>query len=140
MDILLTLALMAISLPVFSLIWHGLLRTVLIRLDERIESDVPPIPAKIRYLGGPFDGRIELVHESQRKPFFIAPYIPKNPDERGEQYGEVHGMPLFKPNLAYYREMTPEDYFYVRDITHEEYGALLETGLPPAIQNEDMTP
>ena len=113
--------------------WHLFLKYVLTNVEETIQEHVPPVPTKVKYLGGPFDGRIDLVHEDKKKPFFIAPYVPKDEEKRGEVFGQINGVPMYKPNLAYYREVTDEEYFYVRDITHEEYGFLVETGQPPEV-------
>lgn len=113
--------------------WRVFLSRVLSRIEDAIVEQVPPVPTKIKYLGGPYDGRVDLIHEDKKKPFFIAPYIPKNEDERGEVFGVINGVPMYKPNLAYYREVTEEEYFYVRDISHEEYGFLVETGQAPEV-------
>ncbi len=116
-----------------ALVWRIFLKSILSRWEDAIQAQVPPVPSKVKYFGGPLDGRVDLITEEKRRPFFITPYVPKDETKRGEVFGIVNGMPMHKPNLAYYREVTDEEYFYVRDITHEEYGFLVETGQPPSI-------
>ena len=118
---------------VTALAWRVFSNNVLARWEDVIQAQVPAVPSKIKYLGGPLDGRVDLIAEEKKKPFFIAPYVPKDEEKRGEVFGIINGIPMHKPNLAYYREVTDEEYFYVRDITHEEYGFLVETGQPPSI-------
>ena len=118
---------------IFSVVtWRVFLNQVLAKWETRIQESIPPVPSKIKYLGGPLDGRMDLIPEEKKKPFFIAPYIPKDEEKRGEVFAVIAGQPMHKPNLAYYREMTDEEYFYVRDISHEEYSFLVETGEAPA--------
>lgn len=134
MNTLLTLSLLAISgYFITAVAWRLFLKNVLTKWEAVIQAQTPPVPAKVKFLGGPYDGRVDLIHEDKKKPFFIAPYVPKAEEERGEVYGVINGVPMHKPNLAYYREVTDEEYFYVRDITHEEYGFLVETGQPPSV-------
>ncbi len=131
--VLITLLLVAGAYLFTALLWHIFLDRVLTSWEDKIQATVPAVPTKVKFLGGPFDGRVDLMLEEKKKPFFIAPYVPKEEDKRGEVFGIINGIPMHQPNLAYYREVTDEEYFYVRDITHEEYGHLVETGTPPSI-------
>jgi hypothetical protein len=131
--LLIILSLAVGGYTVTALGWRVFLNSILSKWEEIIQATVPPVPAKIKYLGGPYDGRVDLIQEEMKKPFFIAPYVPKEEDKRGEVFGVINGIPMHKPNLAYYREVTDEEYFYVRDISHSEYEHLVETGTPPTI-------
>lgn len=133
MDILITLGLMAASIFPLTKVYDFVVEKILRKWDENLMSQIPPMPVQVRYLGGPLDGHVDLISADSRKPFFIAPYIPQDESQRGEQFGEVHGTPLYKPNLAYYREVTDSEYFYVRDITHHELAAVMQTGMPPSV-------
>jgi hypothetical protein len=76
-----------------------------------------------------------------RQPFRFTPYVPEEEDKRGEQFGQFAGQPLHVPNLAYYREVQEDQYFYVRDISHDEYALVTQTGTPPPIEApEEDTP
>jgi hypothetical protein len=131
--LLIILALATVGYMITIVAWNAFLKHVLERWEDTIQAQIPPVPSKVKFLGGPYDGRVDLIHEDKKKPFFIAPYVPNEEEDRGEVFGVINGIPMHKPNLAYYREVTDEEYFYVRDITHEEYGFLVETGQPPAV-------
>ncbi len=132
MDILLTLLLTALSVPVFVGAWQLVLHKILFRWDSKIRASIPPVPVKVRYLGGPLDGRVDLVPEDIKQPFFVLPYIPVEEDKRGEQYGEMFGKPLHKPNLAFYTQVEDDSYFYVKDISEEEFKQIMVDGTPPS--------
>lgn len=91
--------------------------------------------------GGPCDGHIHQVEMPDRPHWYVSPYLPTdeegNPDERN-RVGFLAGTHYFKPNLAYYQQVTDEDYFYVRDITEQEFETLAHFGkLPDPEGNED---
>ena len=132
-DTLILLGLIAGGYTVAVVTWRVFFNEVLTKWETRIQSSIPPVPSKVKYHGGPLDGRMDLIPEEKKKPFFIAPYVPKDEEKRGEVFAVVGGQPMHKPNLAYYREVTEEEYFYVRDISHEEYGFLVETGEAPSV-------
>lgn len=99
----------------------------------------PVVPhTTIRLFDGPNNGQ---VHDVESDPdnlphFFVAPYLPR--DENGNpqppEQNIIHqsnGMVYVKPSLAYYQQVTPEEYFYVRDITDDEWKQIHHTGQLP---------
>lgn len=140
MDIITFIALGIVSYGFTAGLWSLFLHQVLQRWDKKIESVIPRIPVKVKYLGGPYDGHMDLVEEDKKKPFFITPYFPKDAESEPELIGVTpFGAPVYKPSLAYYREVTDEEYFYVRDISHEEYNFLVETGQAPAVEADSTS-
>lgn len=117
-------------------------------LDHFIElpKSTKPVETKktvIHLYSGPNDGE---VHEVPSAPedlphFFITPYMPKDengmPDPSEENIVQAGGMIYVRPNLAYYQQITEEDYFYVRDVDHTEVQKIQLTGELPSMQKKD---
>lgn len=92
----------------------------------------------MRLLGGPADGTVEKIVEDKRPDFFVAVYPPKL-DENGQPpeeniVGHMYGKFYVRPNYAYYKQITDEDYFYVRDLSEKEMQKIAVTGELPEVQ------
>lgn len=100
-----------------------------------------PKSSIVRLFNGPNDGQVHEIQEDL-PDFFITPYLPTdedgNPMPDEENIVRQNGMVYVKPNLAYYQQITEEDYIYVRDIDHEELNKIRITGeLPPVEAKEE---
>lgn len=100
-----------------------------------------PKSSVVRLFSGPNDGEIHRIagDKEQLPPFFVAPYVPK--DENGMPkeeniIGQMNGMAYIKPSLAYYQQVTDEDYIYVRDINEFELEKI-KLGELPEFRRED---
>lgn len=98
-----------------------------IRLQYSPRPAEPPVTQHVKLYSGPNDGEVhEIPGKKEELPhFFVAPYLPT--DENGMPVPDedhiVHsgnGMMYVKPHLAYYQQVTDEDYIYVRDISEHE--------------------
>lgn len=104
-----------------------------------------PFPITIKLFGGPYDGKEYTTPVLKRPEFFIQPYVPQDPDERDDskriakvekyQNGEPVGIEdMYEPNWAYYRVVTDDTYFYVRDVEPSELEHLSKTGELPDVR------
>lgn len=79
----------------------------------------------MKLYSGPLDAQVHEIKGNNIPGFVVAPYIPRDenglptPDEDHIVHAD-NGMAYVKPNLAYYQQVTDEDYIYVRDITEHE--------------------
>jgi hypothetical protein len=109
-------------------------RFVLKPWEDRINDLIPDVPNLIQFTGGPLNGTANLVEEI--KPFYVAPYIPENEDER-KLWGTLGDKPIFYPQLAYYTQISEDEYLYVRDISEQEFYHLRVTGQQPSVRTAD---
>lgn len=108
-----------------------------IRFHYHVTPPAPPPVQTVNLYSGPNDGEVHEVPGSKEElpPFFITPYVPKDengmpiPDEDHIMHSE-NGMLYVKPNLAYYQQVTDEDYIYVRDINEHEFKKIRLGQLP----------
>lgn len=103
----------------------------------------------VKLLGGPFDGDAQNIPKEKDDSgewtnaphFFITPYPPKMDDEghppQENIVGWMRGTLYIRPNYAYYQQVTPEEYFYVRDIDEEEIARIQHTGKLPEVIKQD---
>jgi len=91
----------------------------------------------ITFYGGPEDQHEYKV--LKRYPWYMIPYIPKNPEERKvrDQLFNQAGEPVFQlvdHSYAFYQQIEDGKYFYVRDVTKEEVMTTLQTGQLPNVR------
>lgn len=98
----------------------------------------------VKLFSGPNDGEVhEIPGERNELPhFFIAPYVPR--DEDGNPIPDEEnivnardGILYVKPNLAYYQQVTDEEYIYVRDINEHELKKIQMGQLPNFKRDDD---
>lgn len=106
-------------------------------------EQAPPPMATIRLYSGPNDGEVLRVPGGKEElpHYFVQPYVPRDengmpiPDEENIVHS-ANGMLYVKPSLAYYQQITDEDYIYVRDINESEL-AKIQMGLLPVVKKDE---
>jgi len=112
----------------------------------KVKTVEPPKPetSVIHLYSGPNDGQVHEIRGSKDElpHFFVTPYLPRDengdpvPDEERMVPG-ASGMVFLKPALAYYQQVTDNDYIYVRDINENEFQKIRMTGEPPKFQVDE---
>lgn len=123
------------------LIW-GVPRWLHVRVheEESNHSKAQSVPMKVQFYGGPLDGVAQEVERDS--DFFVAPYLPRTDEgeidmDEAKIAGQQGDRVLFEANLAYYQQIMPDSYFYVRDISKQEIEKIHNGYRPTAFNEED---
>jgi len=112
--------------------------------DKILPEQRKPVSSIIHLFSGPNDGAVQEIEGAKEDlpHFLITPYMPKDeegnpqPDEENLIPGPG-GMVYVKPSLAFYQQVTDEDYIYVRDINDTEFRKIQMTGQLPKFTVDD---
>jgi hypothetical protein len=91
--------------------------------------------AAAKFYGGPLNKSTQPV--PLEAPYLVFQYIPEDETERGEIIGHLGERVFYQPSIAYYQQVTDQEYFYVRDLTNEEAALLVSQGVLPPVEGED---
>ncbi len=106
-----------------------------------LEEEEPQEPeiAIVHMFGGPLEGEVHEIRADTLPHYFVTPHMPKDEDghpiitEENVVAGP-NGMSFVKPAIAFYTQMTDNEYLFVRDITEAELNKLRMTGELPKFQ------
>lgn len=109
--------------------------------DKQLIEEPETTPKVIKFFDGPLDGRAQPIMDVPAD-FYVMPYIAKDKDgnidtDKSQPIGHILDKQYFAPVYAYYQQVTPEDYFYVRDLSEQEVERVSATGLQPRIETKD---
>jgi hypothetical protein len=106
----------------------------------KLEQEIAEHTYNVNCFGGPCDGHKHQITMPERPHWYISPYLPTDDDGQPKEenrIGYLGEMHYFKPNIAFYQQMSEEDYFYVRDITESELHNLTTSGVVPSPEPPD---
>lgn len=114
--------------------WIFLLTSLLlVYLGKKIFAKKPepvlekPKSVEIHFFGGPLDDHVFSITEAE--DYYVTPYIPRDEDgnydmSQVKERGRMGDKVFIEPNMAFYTQVTPDSYFYVRDVTQPELNKL----------------
>lgn len=126
------------------LVVYVLPQFIKVRVKPKTVEPKPITQSIIHLFDGPHDGTVQKIPmEADKLPhYFVTPYVPLDEDgnpvpDESHIVHQGNGMVYVRPNLAYYQQVTEEDYFYVRDINEQELKKIQITGELPQFKVDD---